>query len=49
MYFTQERDNNGPLLPVAAVQERVVQLFLGVIWRKFQAKLNEMITNVVKT
>jgi predicted neutral ceramidase superfamily lipid hydrolase len=22
-YFTQERDNNGPLLPVGAVQERV--------------------------
>jgi hypothetical protein len=24
MYFTRERDNNGQLLPVAAVQERVV-------------------------
>jgi hypothetical protein len=23
MYFTRERDNNGSLLPVAAVQERV--------------------------
>jgi hypothetical protein len=49
MYFTREQDNNGPLLPVAAVQERVAWLFLGIIWRKFQAKLNEMITNVVKT
>jgi hypothetical protein len=25
MYFTRERDNNGPLLPVAAVQERVAE------------------------
>jgi hypothetical protein len=49
MYFTRERDNNGPLLPVGAVQERVAQLFLGIIRRKFQAKLNKIITNVVTT
>jgi hypothetical protein len=49
MYFTRERDNNGPLLPVDAVQERVAQLFLGIIRRKFQAKLNKIITNVVTT
>jgi hypothetical protein len=49
MYFTREGDNDGPILPVAALQERVAYLFLGIIRRKFQAKLNKIITNVVKT